>query len=427
MWFNNIPISVLESKFSPQVLTRFDKVITHKYLGVLIFIVVMWLIFQATFHLGFYPMLGIEKLVFLLQSLIESYMPASILKDLILSGILKGVGGVIVFLPNIVILFLLLAMMQESGYMARVSMVMDRVMKPLGLSGKSFISLIMGFGCNVPAIMAAQSIENKNSRLITILINPLMSCGSRFTVYVLMISAFFPDNPGTILFVIYLTSVLFAIGISIFLKTFVLKKAREINLTYLPKYKMPSSKRILKNIWYNTKLFLNKITGAILIASIIVWVLMYFPISKDKTVQIENSYIGHLGKFIEPVLYPLGFDWRMGISMIAGIAAKETIVGTLSELYQHDTQKENNKTTLISSIKAQVYTDGKRKGKPVFSPLVALSFMFFISIYTPCVATCVAIGKTTKSKKWTVFVLAYTSTLAWLVSFAIYNIGSLFY
>lgn len=416
----------MESKFSPQVLSRIDKVITHKVWGVLIFIVVMWLVFQATFHLGYYPMLGIEKLVFLIQGFIETYMPGSMVKDLILSGILKGVGGVIVFLPNIVILFLLLAMMQESGYMARVSMVMDRVMKPLGLSGKSFISLIMGFGCNVPAIMAAQTIENKNSRLITILINPLMSCGSRFTVYVLLISAFFPDHPGTVLFFIYFTSVLFAIGISIFLKTFVLKKAREINLTYLPKYKLPSFKRIRKNIWYNSKLFLNKITGAILIASVIVWILMYFPISKDKHVQIENSYIGMLGRFIEPVIYPLGFDWRMGISMIAGIAAKETIVGTMSELYQHDASKENDKISLINSIKAQQYTDGKRKGQKVFSPLVALSFMFFISIYTPCVATCAAVGKTTKSKKWTVFVLVYTTTLAWLVSFAIYNIGSLF-
>jgi ferrous iron transport protein B len=417
----------LENLTNPQILTRLDKIITHKYWGVLIFVVVMWIVFQATFHLGFYPMLGIEKLVFLLQGLIESYLPDSIIKDLLLSGILKGVGGVIVFLPNIVILFLLLAMMQESGYMARVSLVMDRVMKPLGLSGKSFISLIMGFGCNVPAIMAAQNIENKNSRLITILINPLMSCGSRFTVYVLMISAFFPDHPGAILFVLYLTSVIFAIGLSLFLKTFVLKKANEINLTYLPKYKMPSFKRIMKNIWYNSKLFLNKITGAILIASIIVWILMYFPISKDKSVQIEHSYIGQIGKFIEPALYPLGFDWRMGISMIAGIAAKETIVGTLSELYQHDAKKENNRGSLINSIKSQVYTNGKRIGQHVFTPLVALSFMFFISIYTPCVATCVAVRKTTKSKKWTIFVLAYTTTLAWIVSFAIYSLGSLFY
>jgi ferrous iron transport protein B len=417
----------MEKSFSPQIIGPIDRIITHKYYGVLIFIAVMWLVFQATFHLGYYPMLGIEKLIFLLQTFLESVMPHGMFKDLILSGILKGVGGVIVFLPNIVILFLLLAMMQESGYMARVSMVMDRLMKPLGLSGKSFISLIMGFGCNVPAIMAAQSIENKNSRLITILINPLMSCGSRFTVYVLMISAFFPDHPGTVLFILYFTSVLFAIGLSIFLKKFVLKKAREINLTYLPKYKIPSAKKILNNIWYNARLFLNKITGAILIASVIIWILMYFPVSKDKTVQIENSYIGQIGKFVEPALSPLGFDWRMGISLIAGIAAKETIVGTLSELYQHDVTKENDKTSLINSIKSQKYTEGKRIGQLVFSPLVALSFMFFVAIYTPCVAVCAAVGKTTKSKKWTVFVLAYTSVLAWIVSFVIYNVGGLFF
>jgi ferrous iron transport protein B len=405
-------------------INKIDSIVTHKYWGVIIFIIVIWLIFQATFRLGYYPMLGIEKLMFMLENLTDQYMPGGMIKDLILNGILKGIGGVIVFLPNIVILFFLLAMMVQTGYMARVSMVMDKVMKPLGLSGKSFISLIMGFGCNVPAIMAAQNIENKNSRLITILINPLMSCGSRFTVYVLLISAFFPNNPGTILFIIYFSTVILAVLLSLFLKKFVFKKAKDFNLTYLPKYKIPSAKKILDNIWLNSKLFLNKITGAILIASIIIWVLSYFPVNPDKSKQMETSYIGKIGKFIEPALHPLGFDWRMGISLMAGIAAKETITGTLSELYLGKNHQQINKSRLVESLRSQVYVSGPRVGQHVFNPLVALSFMFFVAIYTPCVATCAVISKTT-SRKWTVFVLIYTSILAWLLSFGIYQIGSL--
>ena len=406
-------------------LSRFDEVITHRYYGIAIFIIVIWLVFQATFRLGYYPMLAIEKLMFMLERLTDQYLPAGMFKDLLLNGILKGIGGVIVFMPNIVILFFLLAMMVQSGYMARVSFVMDRIMKPLGLSGKSFISLIMGFGCNVPAIMAAQNIKNKGSRMITILINPLMSCGSRFTVYVLLISAFFPDHPGTVLFILYLTSVIFAISISLLLKKFAFKTAGEFHQTYLPKYKMPTFKKIVKNIWQNTKMFLKKISGAILIASVIIWVLSYFPVNPDKSRQVEYSFIGRIGKFIEPALEPLGFDWRMGISLISGIAAKETITGTLSELYQADNHKDNSKARLVQNLKSQVYTTGPRAGRHIFDPVVALSFMFFVSIYTPCVATCAVIGKTTKSRKMTVFVLAYTSILAWIVAFGIYQFGNL--
>jgi ferrous iron transport protein B len=402
-----------------------DKILTHKIFGVVIFIAVIWLIFQATFGLGYYPMIWIEKLVFLIEDFFIEVLPGGMLKSLLVNGILKGIGGVVVFLPNIVILFSLLSLMEESGYMARVTLVMDKVMRPLGLSGKSFISLVMGLGCNVPAIMAAQKIENKNSRLITILINPLMSCSSRFTVYVLFISAFFPKESGTVLFFIYFSSVFFAIILSLILKRFIFRDTKEIFAMTLPGLRMPHAKRIMKNMWFNSKLFLNKITSAILIASVVIWILSYFPNNSDNK-NIGESYIGMIGKVIEPAIAPLGMDWRMGISLISGIAAKETITGSLSELYQKEHKVGDDKTNLINSLQSQVYESGSKIGQKVFTPLVALSFMFFVSIYTPCIATIAVVRKTTKSRKWTAFMIAYTTILAWVVSFAIYNIGSLF-
>jgi ferrous iron transport protein B len=405
--------------------TKLDKILTHKVYGVLIFLGVIWLVFQATFGLGYYPMIWLEKLIALINDLLTNILPENFIKSMLLNGILKGVGGVIIFLPNIVILFFLLSLMEETGYMARVTQVMDKVMKPLGLNGRSFISLVMGFGCNVPAIMAARKIENRNSQLITILINPLMSCSSRFTVYVLFISAFFPDHSGTVLFLIYLFSVIVATLLSLVLKKFIFKKTHENYDPVLPAYSFPSVNRIFKSIWISSKMFLKKISGAILIASVIIWFLGYFPRDSNGNTNIEQSFIGKIGKFIEPAISPLGFDWKMGISIISGIAAKETVVGTLSELYDGKHLPGDDKSNLIRTFKSQKYTNGDKAGKPVFTPLVALSFMFFISLYTPCVATISTIRKATGSRKWTVFVIAYTTILAWLVSFAIYQFGSL--
>lgn len=405
--------------------SKLDKILIHKFYGVIIFVAVIWLIFQATFGLGYFPMMWIADGIFLLEDFLLKVLPDGAIKSLLVNGILKGVGGVIVFLPNIVILFSLLSIMEESGYMARVTLVMDRIMRPLGLNGKSFISLVMGFGCNVPAIMSAKKIENKNSRLITILINPLMSCSSRFTVYVLFISAFFPDNSGTVLFFIYFASVFIAVLLSLILKKYIFKNTHELYKAGLPRVRIPSLGKVLRYMWYNSRLFLNKIAGAILIASVIIWVLSYFPSNKDGK-HIEESYIGYVGKFIEPTISPLGFDWRMGISLISGIAAKETIVGTLSELFPQQNTEGGERRSLITNLQTQTYISGDKKGERVFNPLVALSFMFFVSIYTPCIATISTIRKTTGSRKWTYFVIAYTTVLAWLVSFAIFNIGSYF-
>lgn len=407
------------------VYRRIDNILCNKFLGTIIFIAVIWLVFQATFGLGHYPMLWLTDLFFLLEDLLIKLLPESAIRSLIINGILKGIGGVIIFLPNIIILFTLLSILEESGYMARVAMIMDKMMKPIGLNGKSFMSLVMGFGCNVPAIMAAQSIENKNSRLITTLINPLMSCSSRFTVYVLFISAFFPDNPATVLFFIYFTSVAIAAGISLILKKYIFKSTSEFFSTALPEYRMPRIKRTLKFMWVNAIIFLKRITGAIIIASVIIWFLGYFPNNRENK-NIEASYLGMAGKFIEPTIFPLGFDWRMGISLISGVAAKETIVGLLSQLYQDEHRPGDDKHNLIESLRSETYLSGEKKGQHIFNPLVALSFIFFVSLYTPCIGTIATIHKTTKRRKWTVFVILYTTILAWLVSFIIYNVGNFF-
>lgn len=408
-----------------RLLKRLDKLLTHKLLGIVIFIFVIWVIFEATFGLGYFPMIWLEKFIFLLEHLLNDLLPDNWIRSLVVMGILKGVGGVLIFLPNIVILFLLISLMEESGYMARVTKVMDRVMRPLGLNGRSFISMVMGLGCNVPAIMAAQKIENKHSRLITTLINPLMPCSSRFTVYVLLISAFFPDHSGTMLFLVYMTSVVIAGVLALLLKKFIFRKTAEQYQPPMLPLKLPSLKRSFHSIWIYSKMFLKKIAGAILIASVVIWFLGYFPRGTDGHTNIEKSYLGRLGKTIEPVIAPLGFDWKMGISIISGIAAKETVVGTLSELYQQEHKPGDDKNNLIKVLKAATYTDGDKAGQHIFSPLVALSFMFFISIYTPCIATITTIKKTTRSNKWTLFVIGYTTVLAWLIAFAIYQIGSL--
>ena len=402
-----------------------DKILINRFYGLIIFFAVIWLIFQATFGLGHYPMIWLTDLFFQIEDLLLKVLPEGVIQSLLVNGILKGVGGVLIFLPNIIILFTLLSILEESGYMARVARIMDKILQPIGLNGKSFMSLVMGFGCNVPAIMAAKSIENKHSRIITILINPLMSCSSRFTVYVLLISAFFPDKPATVMFFIYLTSVIFATVISLLLKKYIFKKTAVTFVNELPKLRWPQIRRVLTFMWFNAKMFFKKITGAILIASVIIWFLSYFPRNADNN-NIENSYLGMTGKIIEPVLSPLGFDWKMGICLISGVAAKETIVGIMSQLYQTKHNPGFDKQNLIENLKSQNYTSGEKKGQNIFNPLVALSFMFFVSIYTPCIGTLVTIQKTLKRRKWTLFVILYTTLLAWLVSFFVYNIGNYF-
>jgi len=427
---------------------RIDRYFTGKYLGYPIFIILMWLMFQATFVFGDYPVMLIEKLVELTGNLFNKIIPESMINDMIIDGIIGGVGGVIVFLPNILILFLFISLMEDTGYMSRVAFIVDKLMHKVGLHGKSFIPLLMGFGCNVPAIMATRTIENKNDRLVTMLIIPFMSCSARYPVYVLLISAFFLSYKGTVLFLLYLIGIGLAALVAFLLKKS-LFKARDIPFVMeLPPYRMPTLKAILKHTWFKGAQYLKKMGTIILLASVVIWALGYFPrnnarneyyqgmISKAENdnqakvikaamrqEQQEKSFIGRIGRTIEPLIRPLGFDWRMGVSLVAGSAAKEVVVSTMGVLYH--TGEEDGVTGLIGKLQTQVHTSGTKMGRPVYTPLVAFAFMVFILIYFPCIAVIAAIRKESGRWKWPAFLAVYTTALAWIAAFIVYQVGSL--
>lgn len=443
-----------------------DTFITHKLFGIPIFIFFMWVMFEATFKLGEYPMNWIDSGVSLLSQFVDHIMTEGPLKDLIIDGMIGGVGGVIIFLPNILILFFFISFMEDTGYMARAAFIMDKVMHKIGLHGKSFIPLLMGFGCNVPAIMATRTIEDKNSRLLTMLINPFMSCSARLPVYILILAAFFPTNAGTILFLIYILGVAIAVVIAKIFKRYLIKDTEVPFVMELPPYRMPTLKSTLVHMWNKGSQYLRKMGGIILIASIIIWFLGYFPktdiseysphlIEKEaelnelysiaileksntsllnklegelETIETlkeserqKNSFIGQLGEFVEPVMRPLGFDWKMSVSLITGIAAKEIVISTMSVLYQVN-KGEENEAGLIDKLKEDSYEDGSK----VYTPVVALAFLIFTLVYFPCVAVVAAIKKESGSWKWTLFSIGYTTTLAWVLSFITYQVGSLF-
>ncbi|MDH6359072.1 ferrous iron transport protein B [Parabacteroides sp. PF5-9] len=428
-----------------------DLFVTNKVLGFPIFILFMWVMFEATFRLGAYPMEWIEALVEAFGDFVRQHMAEGSLKDLLVDGIIGGVGGVIVFLPNILILYFFISFMEDSGYMARAAFIMDKIMHKMGLHGKSFIPLVMGFGCNVPAIMATRTIESRNSRMITMLINPLMSCSARLPVYVLLAGAFFPDHAGLVLFSLYATGIALAVVMARLFKRFLFKKEELPFVMELPPYRMPTAKSILIHMWEKARQYLRKMGGVILIASIIIWFLGYFPRETENSerfdqqialietqpeteerVEIiaeierlkmmdhqENSYIGKMGQLIQPVMAPLGFDWKMSVGVLTGMAAKEVVVSTLSVLY---TGEEEESQSLSDRLKKDMYADGT----PVFTPLVALSLMLFVLIYFPCVATVTAVARESGSWKWGFFLIGYTCILAWIVSFVVYQVGSLF-
>lgn len=447
-----------------------DFFLTHKLFGFPVFFLFMFLMFQATFTLGEYPMEWIEAGVEWVSQVMNNLLPDGSFKDLVINGVIGGVGGVIVFLPNILILFFFISFMEDTGYMARAAFIMDKVMNKIGLHGKSFIPLIMGFGCNVPAIMATRTIEDRNSRLLTILINPFMSCSARLPVYILFIAAFFPENPGTLLFILYGTGILIAVVIARIFKKFLFKRENVPFVMELPPYRLPTLKSTIRHMWHKGEQYLRKMGGIIMIASIIIWFLGYFPresshfdqhqneivqveskyeilssmvdsedsakelksnkkeelnqvYEKEHRKQQEESYIGRMGHAVEPLIRPLGFDWKMGISILSGVAAKEIVVSTIAVLY-HSPHLDEDKGSkqLISSLRDDTYEDGT----PVFTPLVALSFLVFILIYFPCVAVIAAIKKEAGSWKWAMFTVFYTTALAWIMSFAVYQIGSLF-
>lgn len=389
-----------------------DSIVTHRIWGYPIFFLFLYIMFEGTFVLGDYPMQGIEWLVDQLGNLIRNNMAEGPLKDLLIDGIIGGVGGVIVFLPNILILYFFISILEDSGYMARAAFIMDKIMHRMGLHGKSFIPLIMGFGCNVPAIMATRTIEDRKSRLITMLVNPLMSCSARLPIYLVMIGAFFPNCASFMLLCIYTAGILLAVIMARIFSKFLVKGEDSPFVMELPPYRMPTSKSIMRHTWEKGAQYLKKMGGIIMIASIIIWFLGYYPqhdAYESVAEQQKKSYIGQIGKAIEPVIKPLGFDWKLGIGLISGVGAKELVVSTLGVLYTNEGDVEN--VNLSNRI-------------PI-TPLVALAYMLFVLIYFPCIATFAAIKQESGSWKWAIFTAGYTTGLAWLIAFTVFQIGSL--
>lgn len=442
-----------EKLFESDVTRMIDAVVTNKYIGFPVFFFFMWVMFECTFRLGGYPMEWIENGVAVLGNFIRGNMVDGMLKDLIVDGIIGGVGGVIVFLPNILILYAFISFMEDSGYMARAAFIMDKVMHKMGLHGKSFIPLVMGFGCNVPAILATRTIESRNSRMITMLVNPFMSCSARLPVYLLFVGVFFKSYASFALFGLYFTGILLAVISARLFKRFLFPKEDTPFVMELPPYRMPTIKSVTIHMWDKSQQYLRKMGGVILVASIIIWFLGYFPRDKERELKYDNmitqveqqeglgdeeksaqieeieegrntehqeeSYIGRVGKAIEPVMRPLGFDWKISVSLLSGMAAKEVVVSTLGVLYTGSSEDQE-------SLEVRLLADRQVDGSTTFTPLVVVSLLLFVLIYFPCVATIAAIKEESGSWKWGVFSIVYTTLLAWLISFVVYQIGCLF-
>ena len=397
-----------------------DRLMTNRWLALPILLVLMWLMFEATFTLGAYPQGWIESGIGWIGEWIGKALPDGILRDLIVDGIIGGVGGVLVFLPQILILFFFISLLEDSGYMARAAFIVDRIMHRVGLHGKSFIPYLIGFGCGVPAIMATRTLENRRDRLVTILTVPFMSCSARLPAYLLLVAAFFTANQGLILMSIYLIGILVAAITAIIMSKTFLKHDKTQFVMELPPYRKPTARNATIHMWSKGKQYLQKMATIILAASIIVWALGYFPRHEGQTPQeqIENSYMGQMGKAIEPVVAPLGFNWQMGVSVLTGAAAKEIVVSTMGVLYTG----ESDATEESASLKEKLQTATKPNGEHVFDPIVAYSFMLFILLYFPCIAALAAI-KREAGTKWMIFEIFYTTGVAWLVSFIFYQVA----
>ena len=404
-----------------------DYWLTHKFWGYPVFLAFLYIMFQTTFLAGGYPMAWIESGVSTVSLLAGNLIPAGSLHDLIVDGIIAGVGGVIVFLPNILILFFFISLMEDTGYMARVSFIMDKLMHRIGLHGKSFIPLLMGFGCNVPSIMATRTLENHKDRIMTMLISPFMSCSARLPVYVLIISAFFDKRQGLVLFSVYLAGIAIAILVALVMKKTIFAGKDVPFVMELPPYRIPTMRNTLKHMWFNAKQYLHKMGSIILVASVIIWALSYYPRMEEGTAaeRLENSYIGRAGHLIEPVVQPLGFDWKLGVSIVTGLAAKEIVVSTMGVLYQKEPSGEGDAGGLSERLSEQRHSSGKLQGEKVFTPSVAYGFMLFILIYFPCVAVIAAIRKES-DVRWALFSMLYTTVLAWVVAFIVNQAGVLF-
>jgi ferrous iron transport protein B len=435
---------------------KIDNLLTHKYLGFPLFTAILFIMFYTTFKFGAYPMNWIDLGVTALGNFISDTMPNGMLKDLLVNGVISGAGSVLVFLPNILILFFFISLLEGTGYMARAAFIMDKIMHRFGLHGRSFIPLIMGFGCNVPAILATRSMRNRGDRILTMLIVPFMSCSARLPVYILIISAFFKEYQTLYLIGIYITGIFFAFLTAQILNKTVFKNKETPFVMELPTYRLPTFRNIIYHMWDKTQHYLKKIGTIILLGVIIIWALEYFPRETEKSAQYKteteqiqsnphlsdiqkenriaeitaqmetdrlvNSYLGRLGKAIQPVMQPLGFDWKMSISLLAGLPAKEIVVSTMGVLYQSGSE---NTANLQNKLQNEVHQTGKHSGQKVFTGPTALAFLIFILIYFPCIGVIATIKNESGSWKWAAFTVVYTTTLAWIAAFAVYHIANL--
>ena len=404
-----------------------DDILSNKYFGFPIFFLILFVMFQTTFSLGQYPMDWIEAGVEWLGELIGSTMSEGPLRSMLVDGVIGGVGSVIVFLPQILILYFFISLMEDSGYMARAAFIMDKLMHKMGLHGKSFIPLIMGFGCNVPAVMATRTIESRRSRLITMMILPFMSCSARLPIYIMIVGTFFSyQYRSWVMLSLYAIGILVAVIVSKIFSTFVIKGEDTPFVMELPPYRMPTAKAIGRHTWEKGKEYLKKMGGIILVASIIVWALGYFPHddSLSTSAQQEQSYIGRVGKAIEPVFQPQGFNWKLDVSLIAGVGAKEIVASTIGVLYSGDDSFADDDTfsdddEKYTHLRQLMLAEG-------ITPLAAYCYLLFILLYFPCIATIVAIKNETGSWRWATFAAVYTTIVAWVVSATVYQIGLLF-
>jgi ferrous iron transport protein B len=439
-----------ETKFD--LSRQVDLLLTNRLLGFPIFIFFIWAMFQLTFTVGAYPMAWLDAGVGWLGGVVARVLPAGIFRDLIVDGVIAGVGSVIIFLPNILLLFFCIALFEDTGYLARAAFIMDRVMHMIGLHGKSFIPMLMGFGCNAPAIMAARTLESERDRILTILINPLMSCSARLPVYVLLAGTFFGASAGNVIFSIYALGIALAIAMGKLFRLTLFRGESAPFVLELPPYRVPTLKSLLIHMWDRSVVFLRKMGGVILVGSMVVWFLGAFPghpvtpafepaarsqtaltpdpaepssawprsaqgmeASEREKVRLERSYLGRLGRVIQPIFAPLGFDWQTSVAVLSGFVAKEIVVSTLGVLYATGSNENDENEALRRALRASGMT-----------PLAAYALMAFVLTYVPCLATVGAIRRETNSWKWTAFSIAYTLTLAWVVAFVIYQGGRLF-
>ncbi len=421
-----------------------DALLLNRVLGLPILLGLLWLMFQGTFTLGAYPMEWIDAGVGALGDWLQATLTPGLVRDLVIEGVLGGLGGIVIFLPNILLLFLFIAFFETTGYLARAAFLVDRLMHGIGLHGKAFIPLLMGFGCNVPAIMATRTIENPRDRLVTILINPFMSCSARLPVYVLIAGIFFADMAGTVVFLMHLIGVLVSMGAALLLKRTLFQGEADAFVLELPPYRLPTLRSLMLHMWERAVQFLKKMGGIILVGSILIWFLQAFPrdvqldtdyaaaiaqveaqvsepaqrdaqvaeLERQRDADLQQArYLGRLGQAVQPVFEPLGFDWRATIALLTGFVAKEVVVSTFGVLYRVGGEVDEEDASLRAAMSGAM------------SPLVAFAFMVYTLLYMPCLATIAAIRRETLSWGWTFFSMGFSLGIAWVLAFLVIKVG----